>query len=204
MRVKLKTWMSRLNKELMAHLAQANQKILEGLAQDARKLCLEAAQTKETKNRTGAQNNSYCWLVCYDGIVKAVGYNENMVFYQKYGSGHKGLEGTWWKDSTGDDWIQPFLDALGKPLWSIGAKTGNAKGYEIYIINAAYYSGWLEEGNQNSPINFHKYRVISQIKNSCDAVASKYAKKLKTHAVVERLGIGYKPFKPASFSTNSE
>lgn len=194
----------------MASVQRAHIATLESMAKDAAKLCLEAAKTKETKNRTGAQLNSYVWMVCYNGIVKAVGDNEGLKKYDYEARrsskrwGHAGLEGTWWEESLGDEWIQPFFDALGKPLSFAGAKAGKAKGYEIYIINAAYYSGWLEQGNQNSPINFHKYRIVSQIKNDCETVANKYAKELHTHARVERLGVGYMPFKPASFNTKSE
>lgn len=195
----------RLNVELMEHLKKKQAEILASLEKDARRLCHEAAATKETRNRTGAQLNSFFWLVCYDGIIKSAGWNDDLHYESSTGKGHKGLDGTWWTEGNGEDWANHFLEAVGKPLGTTGAKTKTAKGYEIYIIDAAYYTDWLEMGNKNSPINFGKYHIISQIKSDCEQVAREYATKLHTKAKVVRLGIaGDEPFRPATFSSKKE
>ncbi|MBQ0073127.1 MAG: hypothetical protein KBT34_02910 [Prevotella sp.] len=199
----------------MLEAAEAHRdKILKKLIEDGKDLCREAERTKNTKNQTGAQRDAYFYVVCYSGAIRAVG--------NAYGSGdeapssggvHKGLEGTWWSDGSGVDWWVDFAESLGKLMRSVPSKarTSVAK-FDLFILNAAYYTTWLEDGSYaiglakifGHPINVKHWQVISQIEGSCRAVASKYGKNSK----VTKVGIHGEPMRPAngfsrgSFNTN--
>lgn len=175
------------------------------LAENGRQLCLEAFKTKTTKNRTGAQANAYFYVVCYNGIVQAVGNSTggNKDAYFGGSGSHKGLKGTWWKTGVGSDWWDGFREALGKLIRTEAPKARTSKNkFDLFVLNAAYYTSWLEDGSYaiglakifGHPIDIKHYQVISQIEASCRAVANKYGNNSK----VTRVGIHGEPLKPAS------
>lgn len=179
--------MSKISERFLAAVERVNKGLIEQMCRDADKLCKEAQATKETKNRTYSQFNAYFWIVCYKGIIKAVGAPTTT--WQEVS--HKGLAGTWWKDGVGEDWWYDFMNKEGQHITALAPQASfNPKGYDIYILNAAYYTGWLEKGMKGG-----KWRVISQIKSSCEQVAEKYKRQGAKRAEVHRIGLGGEPFK---------
>lgn len=196
-----------------------NIRLLRKLAADGQRLCSIAYQTKNTKNRTGAQTDSYFWVVTQNGYVRAVGNadggrglygGKDLNISQTgnsmgNGSPHKGLKGTWWKDVTGVEWWVGFDDALGNLIRQAAPRaTYSVAKFDLYVLNAAYYTSWLEDGSYavglakifGHPISVKHWRVISQIKSECEAVARKYGRKSKVH----KIGVHGEDFKPASAS----
>lgn len=191
--------MSKISERLIAAVNRVNDGLLEQMCRDAEKLCKEAQATKETKNKTGSQFNAFFWIVCYKGKIKAVGGGKDV--YQEFT--HKGLAGTWWEDGYGYDWWWEFTFDENQHITSLAPQASfNKNGYDIYILNAAYYTGWLEKGMKDGK---SKWRVISQIKSSCEQVAQKYKRQGAKRAEVHRIGLsGDKntgQFKPAEFQT---
>lgn len=182
-------------------------RIIKKLAEDGQRLCTLAAQTKNTKNRTGAQLEAYFWMVVYNGYIKEVGDAGGMVLNLNYsGEGHKGLKGTWWKQGSGQEWWSEFIFDINTYIKSVAPKSTFTVGkFDLYILNAAYYTSWLEDGSYavglakifGHPIDVKNWHVISQIKSECEAVARKYGRKSK----VTKVGIHGEPMKPASTST---
>lgn len=184
-------------------------RLIQKLEEDGRRLCNLAARTKNTKNRTGAQVEAYFWVVVYNGVIKSIGdAGENVRRTNYSGSGHVGLEGTWWKDGGGDDWWRDFEDAIGKLIRSVAPKASYTVGkFDLYVLNAAYYTSWLEDGSYavglakifGHPIDIKHWHVISQIKSECERTAAKYGRNSK----VTKVGIHGEPMKPASTSSYS-
>ena len=69
------------------------QKMLKRLSVEGQRLCEEASRTKspDLKERSGQLNQSYIYVVCYDGIIYGFGDAENMA--TRYWI-HKGLMNT--------------------------------------------------------------------------------------------------------------
>lgn len=198
--------MSKLNDRMIAALNAHAKGLVDELARDAYNLCKEAMSTKETRNRTGAQMDAFFFIVTYKGYILRCGAPVNSVRSEE----HRGLEGTWWKTGKGADWWVDFYEAEPEQTVVIDRNTGkwrpknvkhhinevapqatyNKNGYDIYILNAAYYTGWLERG-----IKGGKWRVISQINSSCKQVAEKYKGRGAKRAEVHRIGLGGEPFK---------
>ena len=79
------------------------QKMINRLSIEGQRLCEEASRTKspDLKERTGQLNQSYIYVVCYDGIIYGFGDAAHM---SQHSWIHKGLKNTGWKDGTGADW----------------------------------------------------------------------------------------------------
>lgn len=190
-----------LSKRLQMASARYRREIISKLSKDGQRLCTLAAKTKNTKNRTGAQLAAYFWMVVANGVIVAIG--DSGVTYSNYqGDGHPGLPGTWWGSSSGDDWWSDFYEGLNDFLHNVApqAKYGKDK-YDLFILNAAYYTSWLEDGSyavglskiMGHPIDVKNWHIISQIRSECERVAKKYGKNSK----VTEVGIHGEPMKPA-------
>ena len=148
------------------------------LTKEAMKVIKRAKMTKDAKNRTYTQYDSFGALICYNGkVIHSIltsdtadatnvsyhggGYNklDNLGYGDKdVTAGHRGWENGGIPDGTGVEWAEMFKREY-KP---------KTKGFELVVFNAAYYSKFLEEGVGVKK----KYRIISQVFGDMDEIAS--------------------------------
>lgn len=124
------------------------------LAREGDRIARRALASKDALDRSGNMADAYGYIVFYEGKVKKKGYAlpTNMA-----SDVHKGWDKIGVKDGTGREWLDDFMDTW-KP---------ESKGFVLIVVNAAFYSGILEQGRQtNRGANPHygkQFQIISQI-----------------------------------------
>lgn len=130
------------------------------LTKEAMKVIKRAKMTKDAKNRTYTQYDSFGALICYNGkVIHSILTSDTAdATNVSYHGGHRGWENGGIPDGTGVEWAEMFKREY-KP---------KTKGFELVVFNAAYYSKFLEEGVGVKK----KYRIISQVFGDMDEIAS--------------------------------
>lgn len=127
-----------------------------------RQIIAKASATNQADIRTGNQEDAYGYAVFYNGKMvgksgRAYGLDESQSM-----SIHAGWKKHNIKEGTGRDFLYRFYRNY-KP---------NPVGFELVVVNAAFYSQILEDGKQSS--KRRKYRIISQIGNDVYALERKF------------------------------
>lgn len=180
--------------------------VLDVLAEEGKRLVVEAYKTKDFNDRTGTLSSNYCYVCLYDSIMYRFGdaYNEAGIDAGS-GGGHKGLKGTGWHD--GGDWSNALYEGLGRHFSSVApAYKRTTQGFELLILNTAYYAQFLEDGSwakgMSKMLGHHiepkYYKVIAQIGGSCQSTGQRVASKIKglNFRRVDRIGWEGIPLKP--------
>ena len=169
------------------------QKMLSRLSVEGQRLCEEASRTKspDLKERSGQLNQSYIYVVCYDGIIYGFGDAAHMATRNWI---HKGLKNTGWEDGGGQDWSVDFFENIGKRMRNV-APAYRHHGFDLFILNVAYYAQFLEDGSyaKGLSVNPKKWEITSQMKASCNELASRLKWK---NTRVERIGWDGQPLRP--------
>ena len=169
------------------------QKMINRLSIEGQRLCEEASRTKspDIKERSGQLNQSYIYVVCYDGIIYGFGDAAHMATRNWI---HKGLKNTGWEDGGGQDWSVDFFENIGKRMRNV-APAYRHHGFDLFILNVAYYAQFLEDGSyaKGLSVNTKKWEITSQMKSSCNELASRLKWK---NTRVERIGWDGQPLRP--------
>ena len=154
-------------KGIYARIAKARSQSLsrmaDVLAAEGLRIAKDAESTSETQKRSGNQSDAFGYAVYLDGKEMRRGYANAA----PTSSGpHKGWEKHGIPADTGRGYLNTFLDTYAAPK----------SGFHLVVVNAAYYTRILEEGAQGRPKRklSAKYRIISQITDDMDRLASKY------------------------------
>ena len=175
------------------------QKMIRRLEIEGQKLCEEASRTKsqDLKERSGQLNQSYIYVICYDGIIYGFGDASHTATRNCI---HKGLKNTGWEDGGGADWSNDFFENIGKRMRNV-APAYRHHGFDLFILNVAYYAQFLEDGSYakglskifGHTVDPKKWEITSQMKASCNELASR----LKwNNTRVERIGWDGLPLRP--------
>lgn len=148
------------------------------LVDEGIKIIEDARASKDTRNITGTQFDSYGLAVFYNGklyySVKSSDPSKDLTtssrrietIWDESGGRHKG-----WRDipaGTGREWAQMFVDDIKK------SSQIPDKGFALVIFNAAFYSS-VQETTQ-------RYRILSQVVGDIKALESKF-RGAKTHGI---------------------
>lgn len=129
--------------------------VIDALSKEGERLATEAYKTKETKNRTFNQADAFGYAVYHNKDLKAKGYakptRQATKMHKGYGSIPTGY---------GRDWLDSYLLNF-KP---------ESDGFVLVVLNATYYTKFLEEGTNAAK---RKFAVISQIYDKMDELAIK-------------------------------
>ena len=131
------------------------EQVIEYLAKEGERLATEAYKTKETKNRTYNQADAFGYAVYHNKELKAKGYANPA---QQAARMHKGYGSI--PTGYGRDWLDSYLLNF-KP---------ESDGFVLVVLNATYYTKFLEEGTNAAK---RKFAVISQIYDKMDELAIK-------------------------------
>lgn len=133
-------------------------RIIDYLASEGKKIASKALASKDAKNRTYNQADAFGYIVFYNGKIERKGYANTTPKAEK---GHKGWNRIGVKDGSGREWLDEFIDTW-KP---------ESKGFVLIVVNAAFYSGILEQARGSVQ---RKYRIISQIWSDMETLQSKF------------------------------
>lgn len=142
-------------------------RIADTLESEGRRVAREAMNTAETQRRSGNQADAFGFAVFHGGKEIRRGYaNSSPVSSSR----HRGWSKHGIPADTGRGYIDSFLDGYTPPQ----------DGWHLVVVNAAYYTRILEAGAQGRPKRqlSAKYRIISQITDDMDRLASKYGGRL--------------------------
>lgn len=135
------------------------------LAREGDRIAHKALASKEALDRSQNMADAYGYIVFYDGKVKKKGYALPTGMASET---HKGWDKIGVKDGTGREWLDDFMDTW-KP---------ESKGFVLIVVNAAFYSGILEQGRQTnrgtSPHYGKQFQIISQIATDMKDLQSKF------------------------------
>ena len=173
------------------------QKMLKRLEVEGQRLCQEALQTRNVKTNTGQLEQSYIYVVCYDGIIYGFGDASHSAVHNWL---HKGLKGTGWDDGVASDWFVDFVEHVKKRMRNV-APAYRHHGFDLFILNVAYYAQFLEDGSYSKGhskifgkrVDPKKWEITSQMKASCNELASRLNWK---NTRVERIGWDGQPLRP--------
>jgi len=113
---------------------QANPAVVDELARIARQTLERAAESKDTGNQTMNQLEAYGFGVFFNGGLVRQGYLDK----KKYHGSHRNAKGRW-VDSAEPD---PKRHKRGRieALRAIQGHRSDYNGYELYLVNAIWYS----------------------------------------------------------------
>lgn len=135
------------------------------LAKEGDRIAQKAMISKEALDRSGNMSDAYGYIVFYEGKVKKKGYAlpTNMA-----SDIHKGWDKIGVDAGTGREWLDEFMDTW-KP---------ESNGFVLIVVNAAFYSGILEQGrqtNRGSAAHYGKqFQIISQIASDMKDLQGKF------------------------------
>lgn len=129
------------------------------LAKEGQRIAMDALFTKQTDNDTMNQQDAYGYGVFYNGLLKKKGY---AVTAELSRGKHRGWDKIGVPAGTGREWLDEFF-AEWKP---------ESKGFVLIVVNAAFYSGILEQGRQNA--SGKKFQIISQIASEMKDLQGKF------------------------------
>lgn len=133
----------------------------EYLKRQAMQIIRDAQSGKETDNETGAQYDSYCALIFYNGGLV---YS----FIADHAGGkHRGWEKGGIPEGTGTDWAKLLRNEIKGGAWNIPKK-----GFCLVVFNAAFYSGKQERGTGLK----RKYRILSMVAGDMKKLESQFKK----------------------------
>lgn len=135
------------------------------LAKEGDRIAHKALASKEALDRSLNMGDAYGYIVFYEGKVKKKGYALPTGMASEI---HRGWDKIGVKDGTGREWLDDFMDTW-KP---------ESKGFVLIVVNAAFYSGILEQGRQTnrgtSPHYGKQFQIISQIVTDMKELQSKF------------------------------
>lgn len=140
--------------------------IFDAIADEGQKIIDRAAATNTTRLRTGNMKDAYGAALYYKGQRVRTRYvNDSPQSRER----HHGWAKHGIPDATGREYLNKFFDTY-RPKSNL----------ELVCVNAAYYSGILEDGAQARPRRnvATKYKIISQTMSSMQQLARKWGGKL--------------------------
>lgn len=176
----------------------AIKRALPRLIEAGKDLVRKAAETANVKEQTSNLKQSYVFVVAYDGIEIAYGDSLHCGVSFKYNRSHRGLPNTGWEKIAGG-WAYVFDDNMNKHMRNVCPSYKHVTtGFELLILNTAYYAEFLESGSyakgalKGATIVPREFRIISQIGMDCRNVQVEGLKVKR----VDRIGYEGRPLKP--------
>lgn len=161
-----------IKKQIASYRAANAANIVNDLANEGARLCKAAADSKETRNRSGNQADAFGYAVYLNGKIQKKGY----AYPSMSRKIHKGWEKHGIPADTGRGYLDDFF-ANYRP---------SKMGYTLIVVNAVYYSQILEDGKQSA--GAAKYRIISQIGTEMYGLAQKYKGSIDIISPVGKFG----------------
>ena len=149
--------------------ASLSDNVCDMLAREGERIVTEANRSAEAQNRSGNMADAYGYAVYLNGRMMRKGYANDTPTSDVP---HKGWDKHGIPSDTGRGYLDSFFESYIAP----------ERGYHLVVVNAAYYSRILEEGAQARPRRqiATKYRIISQMTDEMDGLASKYHGEMTT------------------------
>lgn len=141
--------------------------VADALAREGEKIVDEAMRSAEVTYRSGNMADAFGYAVFHNGKEVRRGYANNA---PTAAEAHKGWAKHGIPADTGRGYLDTYFDSYIAP----------ASGFHLVVVNAIYYTRILEAGAQARPKRrlATRYRIISQIADDMDRLASKYRAEL--------------------------
>lgn len=145
---------------------------IDTLAVEGRRICKEAARTKEASNRKFNLLDAYGWAVYYNRKMERKGYANDA---EKSTSTYSGWRAMGIPRDTGRNALNEFFDSYIPP----------SNEFVLIVVNAVFYSQILEDGSGTLR---RSYRIVSQIADDFETLKKKYKGRVDVISPVGHIG----------------